>query len=108
MPVVDGWVSTRMIREYEEANPLPSRAAQASGRTPIFAVSGIVRRSDETRCRETGFDGWLPKPVNMSRLASWYVAVPPSPRLFKTSIFRSEHRGASVLSLPFPRQLDSL
>ncbi|KAK3682924.1 phytochrome-like protein [Podospora appendiculata] len=70
MPVVDGWTSTRMIREHENKYPTPSRAVQSCGRTPIFAVSGMLRRSDEQRCMSTGFDGWMPKPIDMKRLAA--------------------------------------
>ncbi|KAK3332734.1 phytochrome-like protein [Cercophora scortea] len=70
MPVVDGWLSTRMIREHENKYPTPSRAIQSCGRTPIFAVSGMLRRNDEQRCMSTGFDGWMPKPVDMKRLAA--------------------------------------
>ncbi|KAM7205374.1 putative signal transduction histidine-protein kinase [Naviculisporaceae sp. PSN 640] len=69
MPVVDGWESTRMIREQEAMYPLPSRAVQCCGRTPIFAVSGMLRRTDEELCIAAGFDGLMPKPIDMKRLA---------------------------------------
>ncbi|KAK0615220.1 hypothetical protein B0T17DRAFT_511006 [Bombardia bombarda] len=68
MPVVDGWASARMIRAHEQRHPIPSRAVQSCGRTPIFAVSGMLRRSDEQACLDAGFDGWMPKPINVGRL----------------------------------------
>ncbi|KAM7223035.1 hypothetical protein V8F06_001591 [Rhypophila decipiens] len=69
MPVVDGWESARMIREQEQTLPLPSRAVQQCGRTPIFAVSGMLRRDDDELCVTAGFDGLMPKPIDMKRLA---------------------------------------
>ncbi|KAK3316987.1 phytochrome-like protein [Apodospora peruviana] len=69
MPVVDGWESARMIREQEHKTPIPSRAVQICGRTPIFAVSGMLRRSDEELYVKAGFDGLMPKPIDMKRLA---------------------------------------
>lgn len=68
MPVVDGFASIRMIRDHEYNHPTPSRVVQTCGRTPIFAVSGMLRRGQEQRCKEAGFDGWMPKPVDMKRL----------------------------------------
>jgi len=69
MPIVDGWASTALIREKEKARPVPSRAVQSCGRTPIFAVSGMLRRGDEKRYIDAGFDGWMPKPIDMKHLA---------------------------------------
>jgi len=71
MPVVDGWASTRMIREQEHKNPTPSHAVLSCGRTPIFAVSGMLRRGDEQQYAEAGFDGWMPKPIDMKRLVTY-------------------------------------
>ncbi|KAK0644269.1 phytochrome-2 [Cercophora newfieldiana] len=71
MPVVDGWASTRMIREQEHKNPTPSHSVLSCGRTPIFAVSGMLRRGDESRYIEAGFDGWMPKPIDMKRLGTY-------------------------------------
>ncbi|KAK3489970.1 phytochrome-like protein [Neurospora crassa] len=68
MPVVDGFASIRMIRDHEYSHPTPSRVVQCCGRTPIFAVSGMLRRGQEQQCKEAGFDGWMPKPVDMKRL----------------------------------------
>ncbi|KAK3395205.1 phytochrome-like protein [Podospora didyma] len=71
MPIVDGWASTRMIREYEKQYPMPSRAVQSCGRMPIFAISGMLKRGDEQKFIDGGFDGWMPKPVDMRRLATY-------------------------------------
>ncbi|KAK3375611.1 phytochrome-2 [Lasiosphaeria ovina] len=71
MPVVDGWASTCLIREHEQNFPLPSRAVQSCGRTPIFAVSGMLKRGEEPRFLDAGFDGWMPKPINMQMLGTY-------------------------------------
>ncbi|KAK1750934.1 hypothetical protein QBC47DRAFT_352484 [Echria macrotheca] len=73
MPVVDGWASAMMIRAQERMRPTPSRAVQSCGHTPIFAVSGMLRRGDERRYVDAGFDGWMPKPINMRQLAMCLV-----------------------------------
>ncbi|KAK5659098.1 hypothetical protein OQA88_1188 [Cercophora sp. LCS_1] len=70
MPVVDGWVSARLIREQEDQQPTPSHALQSCGHTPIFAVSGMLRRGEESKFIEAGFDGWIPKPIDMKRLGT--------------------------------------
>ncbi|KAK4223094.1 putative signal transduction histidine-protein kinase [Podospora fimiseda] len=71
MPVVDGCASIKMIRERERTHPIPSRAVQSSGRVPVFAISGMLRRQDEEKYREVGFDGWMPKPIDMRRLGTY-------------------------------------
>ncbi|KAA8624047.1 hypothetical protein SMACR_07655 [Sordaria macrospora] len=81
MPIVDGFASIRMIRDHEYNHPTPSRVVQTCGRTPIFAVSGMLRRGQEQRCKEAGFDGWMPKPVDMKRLVRCLVgALDPDAR----------------------------
>lgn len=47
---------------------MPSHAVQSFGRTPIFAVSGMLRRGDEQLYIDAGFNGWMPKPINMKWL----------------------------------------
>ncbi len=70
MPIVDGWASMVLIRELEQKHPMPSRAVQTCGRTPIFAISGMLRRGDEQQYIDASFDGWMPKPVDLKRLAT--------------------------------------
>ena len=68
MPLVDGIDATRRIREFERAQPLPPGVIQSSGRVPIFAVSAHLRRGEEQKYADAEFDGWMPKPVNMTTL----------------------------------------
>jgi CheY-like chemotaxis protein len=69
MPLVDGNASTRMIRDREgQTTTMLSPVAKKLGRTPIFAVSASLRPEDLGRFKESGFDGWLLKPIEFRRL----------------------------------------
>ncbi|KAJ5151599.1 hypothetical protein N7492_009894 [Penicillium capsulatum] len=70
MPIADGTVSTKMIREYEAQAGLASlspKAAQIS-RVPIFAVSASLQESEKDKYMSSGFDGWVMKPIDFARL----------------------------------------
>lgn len=87
MPLVDGYIATKMIREFEKANPGQlSASARMYGRTPIFAVSASLNPSNLHKILETGFDGWLIKPVNFKRL-NMYLLGAFSEEARKTAIF---------------------
>jgi len=58
MPVMDGFAVIRRIRESP-------RLAQLS----VVAVTAYAMRGDEERILNSGFDGYLSKPVNASSLA---------------------------------------
>lgn len=70
MPIVDGFQSTAFIRSFEKENSGTdcSRVLQSYGRTPVFAISGHLRREEAAKYVDAGFDGWMPKPVDMSRI----------------------------------------
>ena len=70
MPIVDGFTSTRMIRSFEKTRPNEclSLRAKTNGRIPIFAVSASLVERDRERYIETGFDGWILKPVDFRRV----------------------------------------
>lgn len=59
MPVMDGFAVIRRIRE----NP---RLAKL----PVVAVTACAMRGDQERILNSGFDGYLSKPINSSSLAS--------------------------------------
>ena len=59
MPVMDGFAVIRRIRE----NP---RLAML----PVVAVTAYAMRGDQERILNSGFDGYLSKPVNPSSLAA--------------------------------------
>ncbi|KAH9817887.1 hypothetical protein DFH28DRAFT_1080989 [Melampsora americana] len=62
MPGVDGPEATRMIREYE------SKEKSGSNRLPIIALTANVSESDQTTCMDSGMDGFLPKPLQVTVL----------------------------------------
>ena len=55
MPVMDGYEATQEIRKY-------------SAKTPIIAVTAFAYASDEQKVMESGFDGYMPKPINAKQL----------------------------------------
>ncbi|KAJ5618805.1 CheY-like superfamily [Penicillium lagena] len=70
MPIVDGMAATKMIREFEaKAHETPlSEKAQQNSRVPIFAVSASLLEREMQTYIDTGFDGWVMKPINFQRL----------------------------------------
>ncbi|EGG10319.1 uncharacterized protein MELLADRAFT_115560 [Melampsora larici-populina 98AG31] len=62
MPGVDGPEATRMIRDYE------TKAKEGVNRLPIIALTANVSESDQTTCMESGMDGFLPKPLQVTVL----------------------------------------
>ncbi|KAK0744708.1 hypothetical protein B0T21DRAFT_429410 [Apiosordaria backusii] len=90
MPIVDGWASVKMIRELENNNPTPSRVVQACGRVPVFAISGMLRREDEQQYKDVGFDGWMPKPIDMKRLSTYLAGAVDVPTR-KQGVYHEAH-----------------
>jgi CheY-like chemotaxis protein len=69
MPIADGMTATRMIREFESTTPdAMSHKAQLNERIPIFAVSASLLESERQTYIDAGFDGWVMKPINFTRL----------------------------------------
>jgi CheY-like chemotaxis protein len=71
MPIVDGLTSTKMIRSYEKSHPkeILSQRASSNGRVPIIAVSASLLEKDRQKYIDTGFDGWILKPIDFKRLS---------------------------------------
>ncbi|MDL2291895.1 response regulator [Bacteroides sp. OttesenSCG-928-F21] len=55
MPVMDGYEATKEIRKY-------------SAKIPIIAVTAFAYASDEQKVMESGFDGYMSKPINTNLL----------------------------------------
>lgn len=55
MPGMDGYEATKEIRKY-------------SVKVPIIAITAFAYASDEQRVMESGFDGYMPKPINARHL----------------------------------------
>lgn len=60
MPEMDGLQATRIIRQKEKENDRLY--------TPIFAVSGCTLTDTEEYCKMAGMDGFIAKPVVISKL----------------------------------------
>ena len=62
MPVMDGYEATREIRKY-------------SAKIPIIAVTAFAYASDEQKVMQSGFDGYMPKPINAKLLKAQLVDI---------------------------------
>ncbi|MGH9612814.1 MAG: ATP-binding protein, partial [Bryobacteraceae bacterium] len=73
MPGMDGLTATRLIREWELANP-------DKPRIPIIAMTAHALSGDRERCLEAGMDGYLSKPIHVAEvletIASFCLATP--------------------------------
>lgn len=62
MPRLDGYATSRAIREREQARGLP--------RLPIVAMTAAAVTGERERCLAAGMDDYLTKPVSPARLAT--------------------------------------
>lgn len=90
MPVMDGFETTRHIREHEasvssrdQIDGSASRsntAPQSTLHIPIIAVTANAMQGDRERCLAAGMDDYLAKPIKLEELrnvlARW-IAAPP-------------------------------
>lgn len=62
MPIVDGLSAAKMIREHEV------QAYLGHDYVPIFAVSASLLEKDRQAYIDSGFDGWIMKPIDFQRI----------------------------------------
>jgi PAS domain S-box-containing protein len=60
MPIMDGFVATSMIREYEIKHKFK--------RVPIIAMTANAMQGDKERCLEVGMDDYVTKPIEVDKL----------------------------------------
>ena len=65
MPLVDGALSTRMIRNHEKQL---EELRKMRPRVPIIAVSASLLEENRYDYIESGFDAWILKPIDFTRL----------------------------------------
>lgn len=81
MPIVDGMSATKIIREFEQSSSENTIAdkATAFGRVPIFAVSASLVEKDVQNYIDTGFDGYIMKPIDFKRVNSLLCSLQSEP-----------------------------
>jgi CheY-like chemotaxis protein len=78
MPIVDGIEATRTIRAFEKEVSLGvelSPRVATYGRIPIVAVSASLSEQRVNEYIDSGFDGWILKPIDFKRLEAILTAV---------------------------------
>ncbi len=79
MPVMDGFETTRCIREREASETRDSKL-DTHPHIPIIAVTANAMQGDRERCLATGMDDYLAKPIKLDELRSAltrWTSVPP-------------------------------
>jgi CheY-like chemotaxis protein/HPt (histidine-containing phosphotransfer) domain-containing protein len=96
MPVMDGLMATRHIRDHEASGrssaslPTPNSGAQPrTGRTPIVALTANAMVGQQERCLAAGMDGYLTKPLAIERLREMLGRFLPSDRTAEHSSERT-------------------
>jgi CheY-like chemotaxis protein len=81
MPVMDGYLATRKIREIEAERHLP--------RTPIIGLTAHAMQGDREKCLDAGMDDYIAKPISTAKLTamieSWIAPAPPETAEFAAS-----------------------
>lgn len=62
---MNGSQSTQMIRKFEQSL---AQSLEPSPRVPIIAVSASLTEANRYAYANTGFDGWILKPIDFTRL----------------------------------------
>ncbi|PCG98478.1 CheY-like superfamily [Penicillium occitanis (nom. inval.)] len=77
MPIVDGMDATEMIRKFERSSHdyQLSDKVKPLGRVPIFAVSASLVERDVQKYIDTGFDGYIVKPIDFKRVYAILTAL---------------------------------
>ncbi|MCP3963245.1 MAG: response regulator [bacterium] len=68
MPIMDGYETTRQIRELESSGQL-SGDGQRQHRIPIVAITAFAMKGDRELCLEAGMDDYLSKPFRSAQLS---------------------------------------
>jgi len=71
MPVMDGYESSRLIREYEKLNPLKKPAT-------IIAVSANSDKDNLSKLNESGINFFINKPFNIDKFSVLLSNLDPS------------------------------
>jgi len=82
MPVMNGFVATRQIRQWESENLSLEGRGEVSG-IPIIAMTAHAMLGDREKCIASGMNDYLTKPIDQNRLfatlKTWIPAGPDRP-----------------------------
>jgi CheY-like chemotaxis protein/HPt (histidine-containing phosphotransfer) domain-containing protein len=70
MPTMGGFEATRLIRESEKLS---------GRRTPIIAVTAHAMKGDKEACFDAGMDGFVPKPIQSTKLLEMLARLASTP-----------------------------
>ena len=70
MPVMDGITATQAIR---------AREVDSGVHTPIIALTAFALKGDQEKILESGFDGYVPKPIDIDALFKEVRRLSPKP-----------------------------
>ena len=73
MPIVDGLKCTKMIWSFEKTQQ--QTFLGCNGQIPVLAMSAPLVKKDQQLYVNGGFDGWIPKPINLKRLSTLLVGI---------------------------------
>ncbi|MDH5740347.1 MAG: response regulator [Nitrospira sp.] len=80
MPIMDGFETTKNIRQREAMAESDGRGSSSLPHMPIIAVTANAMQGDRERCLAAGMDDYLSKPIKLDELraalARW-IASPP-------------------------------
>jgi CheY-like chemotaxis protein len=68
MPTLDGFTTTRIIREQEQRLSPSAAPAASLHRLPIIALTASMLEEDKKKCLEAGMDDFLAKPLKRDAL----------------------------------------
>jgi len=98
MPVMDGYESTRLIRQREQSAAAPGAPVT---HIPIIALTAHAMQGDRERCLKAGMDDYVAKPLELPMLFS---------AIGRHAHARTKPTGAQAPALPkpaFPDPLDA-
>lgn len=67
MPVMDGFDSTKLIREYEKENKISA--------CPIIALTANSSEEDKKQCFDAGMDYFMPKPIKRETVSETLYSI---------------------------------
>jgi len=70
MPGVNGYESTRLIRDFEEGMKMKSPLMKNPRGVPIIAMTANVFKEDIERCHTAGMNGHIGKPLDFSEVTA--------------------------------------